>query len=218
MKPDAELREDVIRELAWDKQVTDPDAIAVAVKDGAVMLVGRVPSYAESLAAVRAAGRVAGVRAVADELRVQLRWQPRDDSDIARAIAHVLDWNTQVPEGQARATVQAGWVTLEGEVDFDYQRREAEKAVRHIRGVTGITNNIVVRAPAASPDRVEAIIEQAFERQAEVDARHIRVQVSDHTVELHGHVHSLREATAAQAAAAAAPGVDRVDSHLVVSP
>jgi osmotically-inducible protein OsmY len=218
MKPDAELREDVIRELAWDQQVTDPDAIAVAVKDGAVTLVGRVPSYAESLAAVRAAGRVAGVRAVANELRVQLCWQPRDDSDIARAIAHVLDWNTQVPQGQARATVQAGWVTLEGEVDFDYQRREAEKAVRHIRGVTGITNNIVVRAPAASPDRVEAIIEQAFERQAEVDARHIRVQVSDHTVELHGHVHSLREATAAQAAAAAAPGVDRVDSHLVVSP
>jgi osmotically-inducible protein OsmY len=218
MKPDAELREDVIRELAWDPQVTDPDAIAVAVKDGAVMLAGKVPSYAESLAAVRAAGRVAGVRAVADQLRVRLSGQPRDDPDIAQAIARVLDWNTQVPQGQVRATVQAGWVTLEGEVDFDYQRREAAKAVHHVRGVTGITNNIVVRAPAASPDRVEAIIEQAFERQAEVDARHIRVQVSDHTVELHGQVHSLQESVAAQAAAAAAPGVERVDSHLVVSP
>jgi BON domain len=98
MKSDAELREDVLRELAWDPQVTDPDAIAVAVKDGAVTLTGRVPAYAESLAAVRAAGRVAGVRAVADELRVQLSGQPRDDSDIARAIAHVLKWNTQVPE------------------------------------------------------------------------------------------------------------------------
>ena len=218
MKSDAELREDVLRELAWDPQVTDPDAIAVAVKDGAVTLTGRVPAYAEGLAAVQAAGRVAGVRAVADELRVQLSGQPRDDSDIARAIAHVLKWNTQVPEERVRATVQAGWVTLEGEVEYDYQRREVEKAVRHVRGVTGIINNIVVRAPAASPDRVEAIIEQAFERQAEVDARHIRVELSDHAVELHGRVRSLQEATAAEAAAAAAPGVDRVDSHLVVSP
>lgn len=218
MKPDAELREDVILELTWDPQVTDPDAIAVAVKDGAVTLAGRVPAYAENLAAVRAAGRVAGVRAVADQLRVQLSGKPLDDSDIARAIAHALDWNTQVPQGKVRATVQAGWVTLEGEVDSSYQRGEAEQAVRYVSGVTGIVNNIVVRGQAASPDQVEASIEQAFERQAEVDASHIRVQVSDHTVELHGDVHSLREATAAEAAAAAAPGVDRVDSHLVVSP
>ncbi|HEX3488354.1 MAG TPA: BON domain-containing protein [Streptosporangiaceae bacterium] len=218
MKPDGELREDVIRELAWDPQVTDPDAIAVAVKDGAVTLAGRVPAYAEGLAAVRAASRVRDVRAVADELRVQLSGQPPDDSDIARAIAQALGWNARLPEGQVRATVQAGWVTLEGEVGFGYQRREAEKAVRHVRGVTGITNNVVVRSPAASPDRVEASIEQAFERQAEVDAGHIRVGVSGHTVELHGYVRSLREAVAARAAAASAPGVDRVDSHLTVSP
>jgi osmotically-inducible protein OsmY len=124
MKPDAELREDVTRELAWDPQVADPDAIAVAVKDGAVTLTGRVPAYAGSLAAMRAAGRVAGVRAVADELRMQLSGQPRDDSDIARAIAHVLEWNAQVlGGGQVRAAVQAGWVTLEGEVEYDYQGR-----------------------------------------------------------------------------------------------
>lgn len=218
MKPDAELREDVIRELAWDPQVTDPDAIAVAVKDGAVTLAGRVPAYADGLAAVRAATRVQGIRAVADELRLRLAAQPRDDSDIAQAISHVLEWNAQLPEGQVRATVQAGRVTLEGEVGFDYQRREAEKAVRHVRGVTGVINNVAVRSRAASPDRVETIIEQAFERQAEVDARHIRIRVSDHTVELHGYVHSLREATAARAAAASAPGVDRVDSHLAVVP
>jgi osmotically-inducible protein OsmY len=217
MKSDAEIREDVIRELHWDPQVTDPEAIGVAVKDGAVTLTGRVPTYAESLAATRAAARVYGVKAVADELQVRLSTEPRDDSDIARAIAHVLEWNTQIPEGKVHATVQAGWVTLQGEVEFDYQRHEVERMVRHVRGVVGIINNIVVTSPV-SADRVKAQIEEAFRREAEIDARHVRVEVSDHTAELYGHVHSLNEAAAAAAAAAAAPGVADVESHLVVAP
>jgi osmotically-inducible protein OsmY len=113
--------------------------------------------------------------------------------------------------------VQAGWVTLDGQVDFDYQRHEVERMVRQVRGVVGITNNIAV-TPPVSADRIEAEIEEAFKREAEVDARHIRVEVSDHTAELYGHVHSLNEAIAARAAAAAAPGVSQVESHLVVSP
>jgi osmotically-inducible protein OsmY len=217
MKTDTEIREDVIRELHWDAQVTDPNAIGVAVKDGAVTLTGHVPTYAESLAAARAAARVYGVKAVANELKVRLSTEPRDDSDIARAIAHVLEWNTQIPEGKVHATVQAGWVTLSGQVGFDYQRHEVERMVRHVRGVLGITNNIVVTSPV-SVDEVEAKIEDAFKREAEVDARHVRVEVSDHTAELYGHVHSLNEAAAAEAAAAAAPGVARVESHLMVSP
>ena len=157
MKSDSEIREDVINELRWDPQITEPDAIGVAVQDGAVTLTGHVSTYAQRLAASRAAERVYGVKAVANELTVKLSGAPRDDSDIARAIAHVLEWNVQVPEGKVHARVSGGWVTLEGEV-------------------------------------------------------------SDHTAELYGHVHSLHEAAAARAAAAAAPGVATVESHLLVSP
>ena len=217
MKSDSEIREDVIRELQWDPQVPDPEAIGVAVTDGAVTLTGNVPTYGRKLAAVRAASRVYGVKAVADELRVKLDTDPRDDSDIARAIAHVLEWNTQIPEGQVHARVQAGWVMLEGEVEWDYQRHEVERMVRNVRGVVGITNNLLVK-PRVSADQIEAKIEEAFKREAEVDARHVRVDVTDHTAVLYGHVHSLNEASAARAAAASAPGVATVESHLVVSP
>ena len=217
MKSDAEIREDVIRELRWDSQVSDPEAIGVAVKDGSVTLTGHTLTYAEKLAAVRAASRVYGVKAVADEIKVRLSGTPRDDSDIAQAIAHVLENNTQIPEGKVQARVRGGGVTLDGQVEWDYQRREVERMVRHVRGVVGITNAIIVQ-PSVSAERVEATIEDAFKREAEVDARHIEVQVSDHTAKLYGHVHSLNEATAAAAAAASAPGVASVESHLVVTP
>src|ERR1700759_2050638 len=133
MKSDRQIREEVIHELRWDPQVTDPDAIGVAVKDGAVTLTGAVSTYAEKFAAVRAASRVYGVKAVADELTVKPTGEPRDDSDIARAIAHILDNNTQIPEGKVHAQVRAGWVTLNGEVEWQYQRLEVERMVRHAR-------------------------------------------------------------------------------------
>jgi osmotically-inducible protein OsmY len=217
MKNDAEIRDDVIDELRWDPQLTDPDAIGVAVADGAVTLTGKVPNYAEKLAAARAAERVYGVRAVANQLKVALSGTPRDDSDIAQAIAHILEWNVRIPEGSVHARVDNGWVTLDGEVEHEYQRREVERMVRHVRGVTGVLNNITVTSPAR-PGSVQAMIEEAFKREAEVDARHIRVEVTDHTAKLYGHVHSLHEASAAQRAAAAAPGVAAVESHLAVEP
>jgi osmotically-inducible protein OsmY len=217
MKTDGEIRDDVIEELRWDPQITDPDAIGVAVKDGAVTLAGSVPTFAEKLAAARAAERVYGVNAVANELEVKLLGGPRGDSEIATAIAHVLENNVQVPEGKVHARVQNGWVTLDGEVDYDYQRREVERMVRQVRGVIGVTDTITVRPPA-SPAKVQQVIEETFKREAEIDARHISVQVSDHTAKLDGHVHSLQEASAARAAAAAAPGIAAVESHLVVSP
>jgi osmotically-inducible protein OsmY len=217
VKSDAEIREDVIDELQWDPQITDPDAIGVAVRDGAVTLTGHVPTYAERLAAAHAAERVYGVKAVANELQVKLAGAPRDDSDVATAIAHVLDNNVQVPAGRVRARVEHGWVILDGEVDYDYQRREVERMVRQVRGVTGVTDLITVRPPV-SPQAVETRIENAFKREAEIDARHIRVEVSDHTAKLYGHVHSLNEASAARVAAASAPGVATVESHLVISP
>src|SRR6202035_1667971 len=161
MKTDSELRDDVISELQWDPQITDPNAIGVAVQDGAVTLTGNVPTYAQRLAAARAAERVYGVKAVANDLKVKLPGSPRDDSDIARAIAHVLEWNVQVPEGKVHARVENGWVTLEGEVDYEFQRREVERMVRNVRGVIGVTNSIMVK-PAVTPETVEEIIEEAF--------------------------------------------------------
>jgi osmotically-inducible protein OsmY len=217
MKSDSEIREDVIRELQWDPQVSDPDAIGVAVQDGAVTLTGQTATYAEKLAAARATERVYGVKAVANDLKVKLSGEPRDDPDIAKAIAHVLEWNVQVPADRVKARVQAGWVTLDGHVDYEYQRHEVERMVRSVRGVVGVINTITV-TPPVSPEQVEAKIEEAFRREAEVDARHVQVAVSDHTAKLYGHVHSLNEVTAAKAAAAAAPGVASVESHLVVSP
>ena len=209
--------DDVIEGLRWDPQVSDADAIGVGVKDGAVVLSGHVPSYAEKLAAAQAAERVNGVKAVANDLKVERPGAPRDDVDIAEAIAHVLEWNVQVPEDRVHATVEHGWVTLEGNVDHDHQRREVERMARHVRGVTGLLNNITVRPPA-NPAQVQTLIEEMFKRQAEADAVHVRVEVSDHTARLYGQVHSLQEANAAQAAAASAPGVADVESHLVIAP
>src|SRR3984893_5664439 len=165
MKSDAEIREDVINELQWDPQISDPEAIGVAVVDRAVTLTGHVPTYAEKLAAARAAERVYEVKAVANDIKVKLSGSPRDDSDIARAIAHVLEWNVQVPEGRVKARVENGWVTLEGEVDYDFQRREVERMVRHVKGVIGVTNSITIRPaaspePEPSPETVQAVIEE----------------------------------------------------------
>ena len=217
MKSDSEIREDVIRELRWDPQISDPDAIGIAVKDGAVTLTGHVSSYPEKLAAARAAERVYGVKTVANDLEVRLPGMPRTDDDIARAIAHVLEWNVSIPPDRVKARVQAGIVTLEGQVDHDYQRREVERMVRNVRGVVNVVNLITVRPPV-TPARVEDEIEQELKRAAEVDARHIKVEVSDHTARLYGNVHSLNELRAAAQAAASAPGVAQVETHLVVTP
>lgn len=144
MRADGEIREDVVRELAREPQLPDADAIAVAVKDGAVTLTGHATDYAEKLAADRAAARVRGVRAVADDVQVRVPGQPRDDSDLAWAMARILPGDSEIPEGAVRARVQGGWVTLEGEVESDRQRRAVEELVRNIRGVLAVTNDVQV--------------------------------------------------------------------------
>jgi osmotically-inducible protein OsmY len=217
MKTDAELQDDVLQELRWDPQVAEPDHIGIAVADGAVTLTGHTTTYAEKLAAARAAERVYGVKAVANDLQVHLADSPRDDADVAKAIAHVLEWNVQIPNGRVQARVQDGWVSLDGQVDYDFQRREIERMVRHVRGVVGITDNLSLMPPVSQVE-VQAEIQDALEREAEVDARQVRVEVTNDVARLYGHVHSLREADAARTAAAAAPGVSRVESHLTVLP
>lgn len=216
MKTDSDIREDVIKELRWDPKVPNPDAIGVAVEDGAVTLTGHVSSYSEKLGAAKAAERVYGVKAVANQLEVRLT-DKRDDSDIAKAIAHILDWNTNIPTSQVRGRVEHGWVTLEGVVEYPYQRDEVERMVRHVRSVIGVTNDVEVR-PAASAVQVEEQIEEALRRQAELDTRSVRVEVSDHTARVYGHVHSLHEADVIRKAAAAAPGIARVESYVAVTP
>src|SRR5260221_581458 len=175
MKTDAEVKEDVIRELRWDPQLTEPDAIGVAVKDGAVTLTGHTSTYVEKLAAARATERVYGVKAVANDLEVRLSGAPRDDSDIATAIAHDLENNVQIPEGRVRARVEGGWVTLEGEVDPPSRPREVEGRARKTGGGGGVRDPTAV-PPPVQPERVEEAIEDTFRREAEVDARHIRVE------------------------------------------
>jgi hypothetical protein len=127
---------------------------------------------------------------VANDLKVKLSGAPRDDTDIARAIAHVLEWSMQVPERKVHARVQDGWAMLEGEVEYEYQRHEVERMVRSVRDVVGVTDLITVK-PAVSREKVQSVIEDAFRREAEIDARRIRVEVSDHTAKLYGHVHAL---------------------------
>jgi osmotically-inducible protein OsmY len=216
MKTDRDIQDDVIDELSWDPEV-DAATIGVAVRDGSVTLSGRVRTYWEKLAAVKAAERVYAVRAVADELEVDLaRGSVRDDSDIAVSVAHVIDHNTSLPEGAIKARVSNGFVTLEGEVEWPYQREGAEKAIRHITGVRGVGNVIAVKA-RTTPAQIEDAISAAFTRNASIDAGSVRAEVRDGNVQLYGHVHSVHERRVAERAAAAAPGVTSVENHIDIT-
>ena len=204
MKSDCDIREDVIRELEWDPQVSDPEALGVAVEDGAVTLTGSVPTYSEKLAAVRAASRVYGVKAVADELKVRLAEEPRDDSGIARRSPTPWSGARRFPKARCMPGSRAAGCFSEARSSGITSGMRSSGWSGMSGAWLGITNNIVV-APSVSAERVGAAIEEAFRREADIDARHIKVDVVDHTAKLYGHVHSLNEAEVAAAAAASAP-------------
>jgi osmotically-inducible protein OsmY len=173
---------------------------------------------AERATAVKAAWRVYGVTAVADELEVRLGpSEVRDDTDVARALATALDWSAMIAPGAVRATVRGGLVTLEGVVDWHYRREEAERIARNLRGVRGVVNCISVR-PSRTSREVYRRISEALHRQAQFDARRVWVESRDGTVVLHGSVRSWQEAVAARNAAESAPGITRVESELTVTP
>lgn len=217
MRLDKELQADVVRELGWEPKV-DSANIGVAVDKGAVTLTGHVKTYAELIAAERAALRIYGVLAVANELVVKLPSdRTRDDSEIALAISNQLAWNAAIPDEAIKATVTHGWVTLEGKVDWAYQSEAADKVVRGLIGVKGVTNRVVVKPTIHSKD-VKAKITEALHRQAQIDARRIWLTTDDGHVTLHGQVSSWSEAAAAKKAAASAPGVTKVESLLTVTP
>ena len=217
MKNDVSLQEDVLEELKWEPSVNAAH-IGVSVKDGIVTLAGHVPSFVEKYAAERAAKRVYGVKAVADELDVKLpSSNRRSDEDIAVSCVAALKYNPSVPDENIRVIVRNNWVTLEGEVEWQYQKDAAANCIRDQSGVTGVSNAIFVK-PKVSPRDVRNQIEAAFKRNAGIDARRIRVESQDGKVTLHGCVRSWVEREEAQQAAWAAPGVTDVKNEITVAP
>ncbi|CAN7681183.1 BON domain-containing protein [Variovorax paradoxus] len=215
MKSDTQLRADVQAELEWDPAVISTD-VGVIVNHGVVTLTGHLGSCAEKLAVEQAAQRVSGVKALAVETSVKLAAGfERTDTDIAQAAGQALEWNVQVPRDAVRPMVEDGWVTLTGEVEWDYQRRAAESTVRNLLGVTGITNLVKIRLQTCSAD-VERQVQDALIRVFHDAPRQVAVDVHGSQVVLRGKVRSWAELEAVRGAAWSAPGVVSVVNELAV--
>ena len=217
MKTGTQLQHDVLAELEWQPSI-EASKIGVTAKDGVVTLTGSVASYADKTTAERVAKRVYGVKAVANDVEVKIPGSSqRGDTDIATAALNALKWDTTIPEDRIKITVRNGWITLEGTVDWWYQKEAAERVVRNLSGVTGLTSQITVKS-RAKPGEVKSKIEAAFKRSAEMDARRVGVEAHDGKVILHGNVHSWTEKEEAEQAAWAAPGVSEVENRITVTP
>jgi osmotically-inducible protein OsmY len=215
MKTDTQLQKDVIDELRWEPRVKEAE-IAVSAKDGVVTLTGSVDTFAQKYEAERAVERVTGVRAVADDLTVKILGpHARSDTEIAHAAINALRWDIEVPDEKLTVKVENGWVTLKGETEWNYQKTAAERDVRCLAGVKGLSNLITVK-PRASATEVKAKIEAALKRSAELDAKQITVEAADDTVTLKGRVRSWAERSDVERAAWAAPGVKEVHDQLVI--
>lgn len=215
MKPDAQLRADIQAELEWDPAVTAED-VGVIVNHGVVTLTGHLRSYAEKLAAERAALRVSGVKALAIETSVKLAAGfERTDADLAQAVEHALEWNVRVPRGAIKPMLEGGWVTLTGEVDWDYQRRAAEATVRNLLGVTGITNLVTIKPLLRSAD-VERQVQDALIRAFHGQPRQVAIDVNGSQLVLRGKVRSWKEFEAVRNAAWSTPGIVSVVNELAV--
>jgi osmotically-inducible protein OsmY len=216
-RSDAEIERDVKEELQWDPDLDGTD-IALSVKDGVVMLTGFTKSYADKYEAETAAKRVSGVRAVVNDIEVRLpSVDERPDPEIAREAVAAIKSQLPISTENIKVIVKNGWVTLEGEVEWQYQRNTAESAVRRIKGVKGVSNLIQIK-PRAEPGEIKRRIQDAFRRSAEIDANRIVVEANGSEVTLKGTVRSWAEREEAERAAWAAPGVTKVIDQIVVSP
>lgn len=217
MKTDLQLQRDVLDELKFDPSIREME-IGVAAKDGVVTLTGFVDSYAEKISAERSAERVNGVKAVADEIHVKLPGlHQRNDTDIAHAAVNALRWDIRVPDDRIKTTVENGWIHLDGEVEWQYQKWAAEGAVRNLTGVKGVTNVISVKPKQVSTYEVSEKIRNSLRRHAERDADRITVEAKDSQVTLRGTVSSFTERQDAERAAWQAPGVTKVNDFLSVA-
>ena len=214
---DTDLRDRVERQLDWEPQVTSTD-LGVAAEDGVVTLTGFVNTYAEKVAAERVTLKTYGVRAVANEIEVRPLFK-KTDTDIATAALNALKERVDVPDEKIKLSVKNGWLTLEGNVDWFYQKNSAEFAVKYLAGVKGVTNSILVKPQVSSVEvEVKDKIEDALKRNAEIDARRITVQAYNGKVTLRGNVRSWFEKDEAATAAWAAPGVTEVSNQIAVVP
>ena len=211
---DQEIQADVMAELRWDPSVP-ANEIGVVVKDGVVTLTGTVDTYMKKWRAEEVAHHVNGVIAVANEIQVRSIGE-RTDSDIAAAAVHALSWNSMIPQGKIHVTVDKGWITLKGEVEWQFQRQEAERAVRGLFGVKGVSNLITVK-PAATPSDLKKKIQDALVRNAQLDAAGITVEVEGTKAILRGKVRSWAEREEAERVAWLAPGITSVDNQISIS-
>jgi osmotically-inducible protein OsmY len=215
-KSDSEIQEDVMAELEWEPSVDHAD-IGVAVNDGVVTLSGYVKSYPEKMAAEKAARRITGVRAIAENIKVRFDSDPKTaDHEIAKRIVDILSWDVSIPHEDIQVKVEHGWVTLTGAVEWNFQSSEAKNAAGRISGVLGVTNLIEVKKlPGAS--EVKKRIMDAFKRQADIDAIGVTVTTQGNTVRLEGRVKAWNERRIAERAAWGAPGVTNVEDNIVVA-
>ncbi|ALM07996.1 ornithine aminotransferase [Sediminicola sp. YIK13] len=215
MKTDAEIKEDVLDELAWQPNV-DETEIGVIVDKGVVTLNGVVDSYSKKLNAEKAVKSVVGVKALANDIEVKYGdAYKKTDKEIAKAVVNALEWNSSIPEEDISVKVEDGWVYLTGEVEWEYQKSAAKRAVQNLMGVRSVINNLSIKQDI-KPLEVKNLIKKAFERSAELDANNITVISDGHNVTLKGKVHSIKEKEDAETAAYRAPGVYHVNNELRV--